>query len=376
MHQTMQQRPIELGFYAPTFSIKIGGVEQPELKNAVISLDVNDDLENPSMFTLNLHEGLNIETQEFSWLDNKLLDPGRCADVELSLGYASRAEKSKEPVIIGKIIALNPSFPSTGIPTLSVQGYDHSFLLQKSVVKRARTFENERDYGDVAKKIASEHGLAHGDIDSTVRPCTQMTQSSSESDYTFLKSLAGRIGYEFFVRNKKLYFRKPRDLEKEVMTLRWGKELTSFSPRLSTAGVVSKVTVRGHNQSDPSRPITGVATLKDIGFKEPRAVSAAESVKNCLKKEVETSEHNIPVCNEEDAKALAKSLLMRANNSLIEGSFECIGIPGLRPGTNVRIEGVGNRFSGKYYIKSVRHSLGGNGYTLSCEVRRGGVGTT
>jgi phage protein D len=159
------------------------------------------------------------------------------------------------------------------------------------------------------------------------------------------------------------------------MTLNWGKELLSFNPRLSTAKVVSKVTVKGHNQKNPKKPIIGVATLKDIGFKEPKAKSAAESVKTCQKKEVETSEHDFPVCNEDDAKTLAKALLMKANNSVIEGNCECIGIPELRPGTNVQIEGIGKRFSGKYYVKSVKHSIGDGGYTVSFEVRRGGIGT-
>lgn len=371
----MEGKAFNLDFYAPTFMIKIGGKAQEELKNAVISLEVDENLESASMFTININEGLDIKTQKFTWLDNKLIAPEGGEDVEISIGYASRAKKLKEPLITGKITALNPSFPSTGVPTLSVQGYDLSFCLQKSVVKKKRTFDKEKDYGAVAKKIASEHKLGVVNIKSTIKPCEKITQNPGESDYNFLKRLADRFGYEFFIRNKELYFRKPRDYEEEVMTLEWGKELISFNPRLSTAKVVSKVTVKGHNQKNPAKPIIGIATLKDIGFKEPKAKSAAESVKTCQKKEVETSEHDFPVCDEEDAKALAKALLIKANNSVIEGSCECIGIPELRPGTNVQIEGIGKRFSGKYYIKSVKHSIGDSGYTVSFEVRRGGFGT-
>ncbi len=368
---------MNLDFYAPTFLIKIGGESQSELKIAVISLEVDDNLEGASMFTLSINEGLDMETQKFKWLDNKLLDPGESEDVEIYIGYASRAEKFKEPPLItGKITALNPSFPSTGVPTLSVQGYDHSFCLQKSIVKKKRTFDDEKEYGAVAKKIAAKHNLDEGEIESTIKPCKKITQNPEESDYRFLKRLADRIGYEFFIRNKKLYFRKPKDSHTKdgLITLNWGKELISFSPRLSTAKVVSKVTVKGHNQKNPKKPITGVATLKDIGFKESKAKSAAESVKTCLKKEIET-EHYFPVCSEEDAKTLAKAILTKANNSLIEGRCECIGIPELRPGTNVMIKGIGKRFSGKYYVKSVKHSIGDGGYTVSFEVRRGGIGT-
>ena len=43
-------------------------------------------------------------------------------------------------------------------------------------------------------------------------------------------------------------------------------------------------------------------------------------------------------------------------------------------GINIRIDGVGKRFSGRYYVKSVKHTLGDGGYTMSFDVRRGGSG--
>ena len=111
-------------------------------------------------------------------------------------------------------------------------------------------------------------------------------RNDGESDYDFIrKRLADRIGYEFFVRNKQIYFRKPMDDTKEVLSLEWGKEILSFSPRMSTAKVVSKVTVRGHNQKDPSKPIVGVATISDLGFKEPEAKSGAEGIESMPEQE-------------------------------------------------------------------------------------------
>jgi uncharacterized protein len=360
---------LNLGRYAPSFILKIGGTPQSDLKKAIISLEVDESLDAACMFTFNINEGLDAKTQKFKWLDNKLIDPASGDDVEIYLGYAADGVGSGEAVITGRITALNPSFPSSGTPTLSVQGYDHSYCLQKSIVKDKRTFDKEKSYQDVVMKIAKEQNLSLGQIDNAVNPCEKIIQNAGESDYALLKRLADRIGYEFFIRNKKLYFRKPRDDTNEVLTLKWGRELMSFSPRMSTAKVISKVTVRGHNQKNPSKPIVGVATLSDLGFKEPGAKSGAESAK-----ESETSESEVPVCNEEDAKNIAKALLARANNSLIEGSCECIGIPKIHPGMSVKIEGVGIRFSGRYYIKSVKHSLGDNGYTMSFDVRRGGSG--
>jgi hypothetical protein len=240
-----------------------------------------------------------------------------------------------------------------------------------SIGRDEKTFDNESDYADIVKKMAKKHNLGQGDIDPAFRPPEMTILDNESSDYQFLDGLAEGVGYEFFVRGKKLYFRKPRDLAKETRSLRWGREIISFSPNMNTANVVGTVTVRGHNPSDPSKPIVGIATSKDQNFKETKAKGAADFVKS--KRELIITDRN--VSSVEEAKALARGLLIRANNGLIEGTCECIGIPEIRAGTNIRIEGVGKRFSGKYYIKSARHSIGEGGYTLSLSVRRGGVGT-
>ncbi len=361
---------LDLRRYAPTFSIKIGGSPQRELERAVMSISVDESIEKASMFTINLSEGLDLETQTFRWLDNSILNPGSDKDVEIRMGYAGNPSKSKEPTISGVITNLEPSFPSSGIPSLKVSGYDHSFRLQRSTARNEKTFSNERDYAEIARKIAKKHHLGEGDIDPAFKPPDTTAPDNESSDYEFLDGLAKSVGYEFFVRDKKINFRKPKDQAEETRSLRWGREIMSFSPNMNTANVVTKVTVRGHNPDDPSNPIVGIATSSDQEFGESGAESAGKFVRS--NREVEITGRN--VSSAEEAKALAKGHLIRANNSLIEGTCECIGIPEIRAGTNIRIEGVGRRFSGKYYLKSARHSIGEGGYTLSLTVRRGGVG--
>jgi len=374
MNDKMQEMNF-IDFYAPDFRIKIGGKDQKELYSEIISLEVDERLEGSSMFTLNINEGWNANKKTFKWLDNPLINPDNGLDVAIQVGYANRGIKVKDTLIKGKITSLSPNFPSSGIPTLSVQGYDHSFCLQKTVVKKKKTFEKEKNYGAIVKKILSDHpNIKAGQIDPTVNACEKIVQNANESDYQFIKRLADRIGFEFFITNGELFFREPNDSEfltksDEIITLSWGKELISFNPRLSTAKVVTKVTVQAHDPKN-KKAIKGVATLKDIGIKDSKLENTLKSANDCQKKELETSKHDIPVCDEKDAKILAKSLLRKANNSLIEGNCECIGMPEIRPGKSLNIKGVGDRFNGKYYVKSAKHSIG-DGYKTSFEVRRG-----
>jgi phage protein D len=360
---------LDLSCYVPTFSIKIGGRPQPELERSVLSISVDDSIEKASMFNISLNEDPKLLTQNSGWLDSSILDPATDQEVEIYVGYANSPERSREPTILGVITDLKPSFPSSGIPSLNVSGYCHSFRLQRSVKRDEKTFDNERDLADIVKKIAIKHNLGEKYIESAFKPAETIAPDNESSDYKILDGLAKSVGYEFFVRGKNLYFRKPKDRDKVVRSLKWGRDMISFSPNMNTANVVSKVSVRSHNPSDPSNPIIGIATSEDLVFGETGA-SAAEFLRS--NKELEITGKNVSSADE--AKALAKSHLVRANNSFIEGTVECIGIPEIRAGTSIKIEGVGKRFSGKYYIKSAKHSLGVGGYTLFLNVRWG-VGT-
>ncbi len=365
---------VNIDYYKPEFLIEIGGKRHRELNNAVISLTIDENLENPSILDMNLREGLKIDNQTYEWLDNPLIGPERGEEIKLYMGYANEPNKFKTPLFVGRITALNPSFPSSGIPTLQVQAYDYGSCLQKSKMSLHSKINQKEDFSEVAEEIARKHGLEIDKIEKTsIKPCENITQESETTDYQYLSELAKKLDFEFFIRDKKLYFRKPRDSEDNIMmTLTWGKELLSFSPRLTTANIVKEVTVTGHNPQKPNDPIKATATLADLESKETKSKSGVEFIKNCLKTEAKV-ELNLPICNEKEAKAMAIAVLKKSNNNLIEGSCECIGIPYLRPGVNVMIEGVGNRFKGKYYVKSVKHTIG-DGYTMSFEVRRGAVG--
>lgn len=364
----MQQTEVSIDYYKSDFLIEIEGQRKRELNNAIINLSLDENLESPSMLELTLNEELELDTQKFKWLDNKLLSPELGLEIKVYFGYASQAKKFQKPIFTGRITALNPSFASGGNHTLRVQAYDYCHCLQKSKIALDTPIANKNDYSEVALHVAAKNALELGDIDiSLIKPCRNITQDPNFNDYDYLKDLAKEIGFEFFIRNRKLYFRRPRDFEKEIFTFEWQNNLISFNPRLSTAKIVKEVTVIGHDPRSPKEPIKATASLGDLDF-----MAHIPGI-NCLKTEPIVVKR-VPICNEMYAKAIAIATLIRENRGLIEGSFECVGNPKIRPGTNVLIKGIGKRFTGKYYVKGVKHSLEDGKYTMSCEVRRGKLG--
>lgn len=353
----MVELGVNIDYYAPRFEIEVNKKRLPQ--EAVISVDIDEALDKPAMFTLSLNEGLDIETQTFTWLDSELIKPGN--EVMISFGYAS-----KSGILRGKIKALSPSFPSTGIPTLKVEGYDLSHGMQK---RESKVKDKKVKYSDVAKEIASKNNLSGAGVKETTKEYSRIKRMKNESDYALLERLAKEIRYEFFVRDKTLYFRPPRDDESKKASFEFTKNIISFSPRLTTAPTVNEVKVTGWNKKS-KKPIVATAKISDIksnvGIPDfEKIVEKSEGKKIKIKLEGRVVE------SEDEAKILAITELKRANIGFIEGTLECIGDPDLRPRMNIEITKVGkNWFSGMYYIKGAKHSLSDSGYTTTLDVRR------
>jgi phage protein D len=71
-----------------------------------------------------------------------------------------------------------------------------------------------------------------------------------------------------------------------------------------------------------------------------------------------------------EAEALAKTALNRAAMEYITGEGNSVGNPDIKAGTVVALQGLGQRFSGRYYVTACKHSLGGRGYQTRFSVRR------
>ncbi len=130
---------------------------------------------------------------------------------------------------------------------------------------------------------------------------------------------------------------------------------------------MSSVTVHGANEDD-AEPITGTIGLGDLGsgaeLSSLRQLIAASEGSEPKRIESET------LSSEDEAKDIAKRELKKTINSFITGTMECIGDVGLRPGNSIKIEGLGEMFSGYYYITSAKHTLGDSGYKTTPVVRR------
>lgn len=345
-------------FYAPDFSVSISGLTMAaDVRQAVRSVSVDSSLDEASMFTLE------INNAGLQFTDSPLFDVGK--EVEIHMGYAGELE----PMILGEITAISPSFPESGAPMLAVTGYDKSHRMRHNSPPE-RTFKNMND-SLIAAQIAAENLLIPV-VDPAPMPRESVTQSGS--DWSLLSELALRNYFRVYVHWDKLFFRFPRP-QTERVTLEWGRNLSSFSPRLSNSGQVGIEVVRGYDP-DLEQAIVAVLPLIAISSDLDEIIERVGSgVVNQLAQLGRHVVRDQPVTNYFEAATLAKTLLQQVLDGLYEGSGQCIGLPALRAGEIVEVRGVGRRFSGNYTLSRVTHTIDDGGYRTSFEATQRWTGS-
>ena len=318
--------------------IKVDGNDLPaEMMDDLIEVTVDSSLHLPDMFTIHLHD------EELEWIDEGLFALGK--EVEIS---ALPEEGGTSRVLMkGEITALEPDFGEGTHLTLLVRGYDRSHRLHRGTHSQAYLQVTD---SDLASRIAQEAGL-RAQVDPTTEVYDHVLQHN-QTHMEFLSERARRIGYEFFVEDRTLYFREPPD-NGGPLELEWGQQLLSFRPRLTLVEQVDEIIVRGWDPKD-RRVIIGRARRgqaePEIGQDGSGAELASAAFSSARRVVVDRSVHS-----QAEADTLAQAICDELSGAFIEAEGMCYGQPELRAGKFIRLTALGQRFSGTYFVTAATH---------------------
>ncbi len=347
------------GLLVPNFEVSINGSPlETEVQAHIAGVTVDTSVEWPGMFVIEL-TGSNTLPDEHQWVDDQALFAFGHA-VEVKLGY----EQKPETLIKGEITALEPEFSHDRLPRLIVRGYDRRHRLLRG--RKTRTFVQQKD-SDIAAQLASEAGLTGETTDSQVTH--DYVLQANQTDLEFLAERARRIEYEVVVEDKNLLFRPVANAESEVLTLTMLDGLLEFSPRLTSAGQVSEVSVRGWSVKE-KQEITGKAGIGDEVSAMGGASSGGKLAEGAFGAAPEVIASH-PTLTQAEADQMAKARFNHLSLGLIAGEGICLGRPDLRAGKVIKLEGLGTRFSGLYYVTTAVHRYSSQrGYRTHFCVRR------
>ena len=196
-------------------TLKIDGQSAPDsLIEDLLQISVEESLHLPGMFSLLIrNDYFPARKGENPWLYDKTFSIGK----SIEIGFTSSTtddntfSDAKESILMkGEITAIEAHFNAESQAPIVIRGYDASHRLHRG--RYNRSFQNMTD-GDVVRKIARESGISPGTIDSTGGPYgfgdpVGYIFQENQTNMEFLRERAARHGFELFVQDGKLHFRK------------------------------------------------------------------------------------------------------------------------------------------------------------------------
>lgn len=361
-------QPITRGqdFYVPKFEVHLEGRPlQQDVVRDILQVTYKDSLDEIDSFEIEINNWDDTR-RTFAYSDTDTFDPGK--KVDLWMGYYG--VDGVQLMLRGEITSLRPSFPASGAPKLTVGGLN--ILQQLRTKQESHTYANKTD-SQVATQVA-----ARLKIPIRTAPVGEYSHDyliqDNKYDIIFLMGLARQAGYDLVVEtdtssNKdRLYFGPTITGRRPAYELKYGATLIEFTPTLTTANQVAEVTVVGWDPK-AKKKISATAKRSDIKNKGVGAKGGQAAIDQSFSQKQEIITHP-PVQTVAEARRRAIQALEAVAADMIKGSGSTIGLPDLRAGSLLLIEGLGTRFSGHYTVTATTHTSGDSGYTTQFECRR------
>src|SRR5260370_2184923 len=366
--------------FIPDFVIKINGQAiSRSMRASVSSVHYQDGIEGADRVEVAL------VNDNLRWFKEASLKTNN--SLSLSMGYVD----DMQDMFSGEITGIDATFPGSGVPSLTVIGHDRINKMTHGNIQI--NWPSMPDPGIVAT-IAGKYGLVpdadSGGLLAALISIVEFILDGHErrqtvSDFEFLSQIAREYGLDMYIDpfrpNTLLFSGLELSSQRPVRKLVWRQDgsLIDFTPRLSTVGQVFGVGIRIYIQETGTELVLAVGV--DIGsgnlggslmpilqtvsglvtnFIDDAAPEAAPGVdflssftQSIIGQQLPQhrldagdSRRWIILFDAADPAAAVKMVmaeLTRRLNQRLDGSGSTLGDPHLRAGTDIEIEGLGEK---------------------------------
>jgi phage protein D len=350
-------------YYVPDFELTLQGQPIPaDLRASVMKVHFEESLEAADRVEVELaNQGLRL-------LDDPLFSLN--ASMELSLGYRPSGIL---PVFKGTLTGIDPVFPASGMPTITLSAHDYMSRLTEGT--KERSFPWFLPDSLVAVIVAGENFLITepdpaAAVVGALNVFNQEPRSQyKQSDYKFLRQIAAEYGFDMWVDGDFMNFRfLLPELPPPEIRLTWGESLVEFAPHYTSIGELVAITLKVWIQELQTELAVQARWDGDsVSFRVIPAMFAEmdETV------DVGIGLPDIPLDNPVDAVKWVIGDLRRRINNRTTGKGTALGDPRLRVGQVITLDGIGDSFSGSNYrLTGVSHTVDASGYKTGFEVRK------
>lgn len=230
----------------------------------------------------------------------------------------------------------------------------------KMTLRRKSNYYYDMSDSDILEGLISAHGL-EADVASTQGSHPELVQYDV-TDWDFMLLRLQANGFLCLVDDGKVSLKKPDLAAEEIETVTFGATLLEFDAELDARTQVPKVISKAWNTAaqqlveiegaDPSLGTNGNISSSDLA-------SLLDEGEVVLRHGGNKKEGNL------QAWANAKWTYQQMAKS--RGRMKFQGIPSVKPGTCLLLEGVGERFNGKVFVTAVNHELTEGNWTIDAQ---------
>lgn len=345
--------------------VRVGGAEIADLYYCLVEVSAQLNNAEASEATL-VFETRRIDGDTWSVHDDLRIRPWQTLEIAASFG------DREEEVFRGYIRQVKVEFPEQkGAAKVTLSCQDTSLILDRS--PRDKRWGDEAPTADnlIVQQILVEAGLAP--LDSLGVGMSDLVVQQNETDIRFLAKRAQENAYDLFFRQGQLYFGPPRlDRQPQPSILVYAGTATScIRFDLDDDGhhpdaVIYEIAQDSGSETNPGRATPNLPLLGSTPVSSANPGSGEFAWR--LSRDGVASESQAQ--GRAQAQANAESLKIKATGELDGVIYGHV----LLPGDPVGVDGLGNRYGGRWYVTKVEHKFDMNGYRQTFELARNAYG--
>lgn len=292
------------------------------------------------------------------------------ATLEVSWGYPGNMAPPRR-VVVKKL---------KGFQVLTIEGQATSVLMNREA--KTRSWSN-KSRADVVREIAAEYGYGGEflDVEDTGEVLDTINQIA-ETDARFLRRLAAREEFEYFVDDAGLHWRSRDQAAAPTHVLTWFSDpgrgdVLSVNVETDLARRAGRVEVRGRDplakatiESRATNATAPRATLSEVIEVVDRETGETSLQERNATASVHPTSATTPAAAERESTARYR----RAERETVKLALQVVGDPTLRAKQVIEVRGISSLLSGKYYVTEAKHVISSSGYVVDLKLTRDGTG--
>ncbi|GAB4107762.1 VgrG-related protein [Echinicola sediminis] len=331
-----------------THKVLIEGQEIPG-SFQVKSIMVNKETNRIPTAKLAILDG-NPAERDFSASNDELFIPGK--EIEITAGYHSDEDTIFKGIIIKQQIKVR-----SNQFLLLVEAKDQAV---KMTLRRKNNYFYESSDADIMEELIGAYALDK-EVEATNTTHAELIQYDV-TDWDFMMLRAQANGLIGLIDDGKITLKKPDLNAEEVETVTFGATMLEFDAEMDARTQVPKVISQAWNPANQE--------IQEMEGTDPNLAANGNIEASDLASLLDESE----VVLRHGGNKMDSSLQDWADSkwtfqqmAKIRGRVKFQGIPSVKPGAMLLLEGVGDRFNGKVFISAISHQISEGNWTVDAQ---------